>query len=187
MTLKFKVGDVVRVNVPRDRHHMFSGVVRKVSETGLPYAVEFDTGWSYFEEYELDLVHAAVESVTPTLNTTLPSSSEGRKQFPLYSGPLKYFPAALAAVAKVCKIGNDKHQPGKPLQHARGKSGDHADCILRHLIDMSEDYGKGEGRDENGVPQVAYIAWRALALAQEWYEKYDNKPIAPGATFEDKQ
>jgi hypothetical protein len=114
-------------------------------------------------------------------HTTLPESSKERKDFPLYSGTIKYFPKALAEVAYICKIGNDKHNPGQPLHHARGKSMDHADCIARHLIDLNEDFGKGVGRDENGVPQVAYIAWRALALAQEWYEKNAGAPLAPGA------
>jgi len=113
--------------------------------------------------------------------TTLPQDSKERKEFPLYSGTIKYFPSALASVAKVCKIGNDKHNPGQPLHHARGKSGDHADCIVRHLIDMEEDFGKGKGFDEQGIPQVAYIAWRALALAQEWLEKNQGVPLAPGA------
>lgn len=112
---------------------------------------------------------------------TLPQDSGERKNFPLYSGLVKYFPAALAAVAYVSKIGNDKHNPGEPLHHARRKSKDHADCIGRHLIDMEEDFGKGQGCDEHGVPQVAYIAWRALALCQEWLEKNDDKPLAPGA------
>lgn len=94
---------------------------------------------------------------------------------------VRYFPAAIAAVAKVSKVGNDKHNPGEEMNHARGKSMDHADCILRHLIDMEEDFGKGKGYDENGVAQVAYVAWRALALAQEWLEKNEHVPIAPGA------
>lgn len=112
---------------------------------------------------------------------TLPSNSLERKEVPLYAGVLKYFPAALTSVACVSKLGNDKHNPGEPLHHARGKSGDHADCILRHLIDLTEDRGKGVGYDEDGVPQVAYIAWRALALAQEWLETYAEFPTAPGA------
>jgi hypothetical protein len=112
--------------------------------------------------------------------TTLPLDSDGRKNHPLYSGVLAYFPAALAGVARVSKIGNDKHNPGQPLHHARGKSADHADCIVRHLVD----YGDGlahEGVDEQGIPHVDYIAWRALALAQEWHEKHDAAPLAPGA------
>ncbi len=114
--------------------------------------------------------------------TTLPTDSAGRKEVPLYRGLVQYFPAALAGVAKVSKRGNDKHQAGKPLQHSRNKSGDHPDCILRHLIDLTEDHGRGLGRDEDGVPQVLYIAWRSLALAQQWLEENEGAPIAPAAT-----
>lgn len=120
-------------------------------------------------------------------NTSLPEDSASRKEFPLFSGLLKYFPSALAFVSKVSKVGNDKHNPGQPLHHARGKSNDHADCILRHLVDMNEDYGKGIGLDENGVPQVAMIAWRALALAQEWLEQHGYAPLAPGAKVDDER
>jgi hypothetical protein len=58
---------------------------------------------------------------------------------------------------------------------------DHGDCILRHMVDLSEDRGHGVGYDENGVPQAAYIAWRALALAQEWFENNEGAPMAPNA------
>jgi len=115
------------------------------------------------------------------IRTTLPQASDARKGVPLYEGLLKYFPAALTEVARISKIGNDKHNPGEPMHHARGKSSDHADCIMRHLIDLTEDRGKGVGRDEEGVPQVGYIVWRALALAQEWLEKNAGAPLAPGA------
>jgi hypothetical protein len=118
---------------------------------------------------------------------TLPQNSAARKDIPLYEGLLKYFPSALSAVAFISKFGNDKHNPGQALHHARGKSSDHADCILRHLIDLNEDRGKGEGRDEDGMPQVAYIAWRALALAQEWMEKNSGAPLAPGAREPERQ
>jgi len=120
----------------------------------------------------------------PGPHTTLPVSSAARKEIPLYEGLLKYFPAALVAVARVSKVGNDKHNPGQPLHHARGKSTDHPDCIIRHLLDLESNYGFGIGRDETGVPQVAYIAWRALALAQEWLEKHEGVPLAPGAVVE---
>lgn len=123
--------------------------------------------------------------MSTTLNTTLPVESAERKRVPLYSGPLRMFPAALAEVAKVVQVGNEKHCPGGPLQHVRWKSTDHADCIIRHLVDLSEDYGCGEGRDENGIPQVAYIAWRALALCQEWAEQNLGAPLAPAALIKE--
>ena len=119
--------------------------------------------------------------------TTLPVDSAARKGIPLCGGLLRYFPAALAAAAVVSKAGNDKHNPGRPLRHLRGVSNDHADCILRHLTDLEEDFGAGVGRDEKGVPQVGYIVWRACALAQEWLELHEGAPAAPAAEFPVKE
>jgi len=110
--------------------------------------------------------------------TTLPTDSAERKALPLFSGVVRYFPAALAAVAKVSKFGNDKHNGvGSELRHTRGKSMDHADCILRHLIDVQE-----RPIDADGMPEVAFLAWRALALCQQWLEDNADAPMAPGAT-----
>lgn len=106
----------------------------------------------------------------------LPIGSEERKQIPIFSGVMNYFPLALAAVARVSKRGNDKHNPGQPMHHARGKSTDHADCIARHLIDhLTLDPKSGEYED------AASLAWRSLALLQELEEKRLSKPIARGA------
>lgn len=121
------------------------------------------------------------------MKTTLPESSSERKRIPLYRGVMRYFPAALAEVAQIAQRGNDKHgEAGNTeLHHWRGRSGDHADCILRHLMDLEEDFGCGKGYDENGVPQVAYLAWRAMALAQEWLEEIEGMPLAPAAKLEE--
>lgn len=119
--------------------------------------------------------------------TTLPQDSKARKDYALYRGLLRYFPAALAAAARVSKVGNDKHNPGEPMHHAREKSTDQEDCIMRHLIDLEEDFGQGVGRDEQGMPQVGYIVWRALALAQIWLEEHEGAPVAPGAVLKVKE
>ncbi|MEE8537838.1 MAG: dATP/dGTP diphosphohydrolase domain-containing protein [Acidobacteriota bacterium] len=112
--------------------------------------------------------------------SALPDDSAKRKDIPLFSGVVRYFPAALIAVAKVSQFGNMKHNPGsKELLHSRGISADHADCILRHLIDMDE----GSGVDKNNLPAVAMIAWRALALCQVWYETHAGAPLAPAAVL----
>jgi hypothetical protein len=94
----------------------------------------------------------------------LPTDSTARKEIPLVRGLLDYFPAALAEIAKVSKAGNDKHNPGEELHHARGKSMDHADCIVRHLVDRG-----GIDPDDN-QRHSAKMAWRALALLQEELE-----------------
>lgn len=108
----------------------------------------------------------------------LPGQIEGTR---LFAGLFCYYPAALAAAARVSKVGNDKHNPGQELHHARGKSMDHSDCILRHMIDLQEDFGAGVGYDEAGMPQAGYIAWRALAFAQQWLEDHASARLAPAA------
>ncbi len=105
---------------------------------------------------------------------TLPTDAAARKRVPLARGLLDYFPSALAAVAELSQAGNDKHNPGEELHHARGKSGDHADCILRHLLD------RGTLDPEDGLRHSAKVAWRALALLQEELETA-GAPMARGA------
>jgi hypothetical protein len=120
---------------------------------------------------------------------TLPTDSAARKEYPMASGCLAYFPSALAGVAKISKLGNDKHNPGQPLHHARGKSSDHADCILRHLTDTLNLLAAVERNQTDNVEQVlievSQLAWRALAYSQELHEKF-GAPLAPGAKLADK-
>lgn len=106
---------------------------------------------------------------------TMPSDSAARKNIPLATGLLDYFPAALAEVAKVSKYGNDKHNPGEPLHHARGKSTDHADALLRHLVD------RGRIDQDTGQRHSAEVAWRALALLQQELEDAGLAPLPRGA------
>jgi hypothetical protein len=110
---------------------------------------------------------------------TLPSDSSARKEIPLLSGCLRYFPAALAGVARISKAGNDKHNPGEPLHHARGKSMDHGDCILRHLVDLQDHLSAGN--ESQAIAEADAICWRALALSQELHERFGGAPLAPGA------
>lgn len=116
--------------------------------------------------------------------TTLPIDSAERKNYPLFRGLLRYFPAALAGVANTSQKGNDKHNPGKELHHARSKSGDHGDCVLRHLMDLADllaarDRG-AEVSDQQILDEVNSASWRVLALSQELHESLGS-PLAPGA------
>jgi hypothetical protein len=77
----------------------------------------------------------------------------------MFTGVMKYFPDALAEVARVSKAGNDQHNPGKPLNWDRTKSQDHEDCIMRHLLEAGT-------RDSDGQLHSAKLAWRALAKLQ---------------------
>lgn len=115
---------------------------------------------------------------------TLPTDSKERKEYPIHTGCIRYFPAALAGVARISKIGNDKHNPGEELHHARGKSMDHTDCIVRHLMDLDDllaALSRGEEVNVEAVlAEVNSMAWRALAYSQEIHEKFGS-PMAPSA------
>ena len=105
---------------------------------------------------------------------SLPTDAAARKAAPMAEGLLWYFPAALAEVARVSKAGNDQHNPGQPMHHARGKSTDHADCIIRHLVDAGT-------IDTDGQRHTAKVAWRALALLQEELERAESLPLPRNA------
>ena len=85
-----------------------------------------------------------------------------RKNMPIYSGVLKYFPLALLEISKVSKAGNDKHNNGEPLHWARDKSSDHLDALMRHLINHSEN----KIDKEDGQRHLAKVCWRSLAQLQ---------------------
>ncbi len=89
----------------------------------------------------------------------LPTDAKARKDQPIARGLLDYFPLACAAVAELSRIGNEQHNPGQPMHWVREKSTDHADCIVRHLIDRGT-------VDTDGVRHATKVAWRALALLQ---------------------
>lgn len=125
------------------------------------------------------------EASSPNRITTLPTDSQERKGFPLFRGCFRYFSAALAGVARISQKGNDKHNPGEEMHHARNKSSDHGDCILRHLMDTEDllaAYNRGESiNKEQILEEVSQMAWRTLALSQELHEKLGGAPLAPGA------
>lgn len=88
-----------------------------------------------------------------------PRTAAERKAEPLHSGPMTYFPDALAAVSRLCLKANDKHNPGEPMHWARGKSTDQLDCAARHILTPGEP-------DEFGEIELVAAAWRALAALQ---------------------
>lgn len=104
----------------------------------------------------------------------LPTDATKRKEIPLCTGVLDYFPAALCEVAKVSRLGNIQHNgPDAPLHHARGKSTDQEDTIIRHLMERGK-------IDTDGMRHSAKAAWRCLALLQIELEA-EGAPLARGA------
>jgi hypothetical protein len=101
------------------------------------------------------------------------ADSATRKTYPMALGLLDYFPDALAEVAHLSYLGSLKHNVGEQMHHARGKSMDHADCIVRHLV--------GRGGFDGETRESAALAWRALALLQDELEQEFNLPLPRGA------
>jgi hypothetical protein len=94
-------------------------------------------------------------------------TAQWRKERPVYSGVLAYFPDAILEVAYVSFKGNEQHNPGQPLHWAREKSTDQLDCVARHLIDHAKNIP-----DDNGMGlHLAKVAWRALAELQLFLER----------------
>lgn len=91
-------------------------------------------------------------------------TSAERKEYPMASGLLDYFPDALAEVAHLSFLSNQKHNPGQALHWSRGKSNDHADCIMRHMTERG-------ALDPEGNEHLVQNAWRALAELQLHLEK----------------
>ncbi len=118
----------------------------------------------------LTLTHASQPSAVPAkLEPTASApaatgTAQWRKQRPLFSGVLAYFPDALLEVAYCSWVGNEQHNPGQYLHWAKEKSTDEADALMRHL----KDHGT---LDSDGVRHSAKVAWRALALLQREIEK----------------
>jgi hypothetical protein len=92
--------------------------------------------------------------------------NRSRKEFPIVTGLLDYFPLACAAVAHVSYVGNQQHSddPNAPMQWDRNKSSNEADCFGRHYLDRGS-------RDVDNCRHLAKAAWRILADLQKEIEK----------------
>ena len=111
----------------------------------------------------------------------LPTSSKERKQIPIFSGFLSYFPDAVAAVAAHSFQSNEQHNPGEPLHWAREKSTDQLDALARHLTELAM---LGENpRLSVKIQLLKAIVWRAMAELQltleEWF-RFSKKTLADG-------
>lgn len=121
----------------------------------------------------------------PTGGSYIPQDDQTRKDAPMFRGLLGYFPAALFEVAAHSLDSNRKHtlEDTDGPHWARGKSVDHEDTIVRHLIDagprrtsgawklwqklVALAAPKGSSAKDARRYHLRCIAWRALALLQE--------------------
>ena len=107
---------------------------------------------------------SSVDAGSTSERSVLSTNAQERKQTPIYSGVLMYFPDAIAAVAQCSYTGNEQHHPGTPLHWDRAKSTDEHDALVRHLMEAGT-------LDTDGVRHSAKVAWRALAALQKELEE----------------
>lgn len=89
-----------------------------------------------------------------------------RKETPVFSGVLAYFPDALREVARCSLIANQQHNGDAPLHWNKEASADELGSLTRHLLDLAS----GEEMDTDGIPHRAKVAWRALASLQRYLD-----------------
>jgi hypothetical protein len=92
----------------------------------------------------------------------LPNDRDARNALPVWDGCIAYFPDCWAEIAKVSVIGNKQHALGTKLRFARDVSTDHANKVMRHMLD----HQAGRIMDNDGTYHLAKAAWRALAALQ---------------------
>lgn len=107
---------------------------------------------------------------------TLPTDAKERKDTPIYSGFLKYFPDAVVAVSRLSHRANEQHNPGEPVHWAKEKSTDEPDALMRHLVDPLT--RGGSEYDADGAAHKVKTAWRAMADLQRFLDA-GNAAFAP--------
>lgn len=108
-----------------------------------------------------------------------------RKALPV-GDALLYFPLVWLALAEVCRVANEQHNPGQPMHWAREKSTDQLNTALRHIFDDKL------GLDKDPTDQcwmLAKTVWRAAAALQLKMERYasEGKPLFTGRPPDKKQ
>ena len=91
------------------------------------------------------------------------TEAQKRKETPIFSGVLMYFPKAIAEVARLSYVANEQHNPGTKMHWDRSKSGDELDALTRHLMEAGT-------VDTDGMLHSAKVAWRALANLEKELE-----------------
>ena len=95
---------------------------------------------------------------------TMTSDAQARKETPIWSGFVNYFPLAIAEVARLSYVANEQHNPGTPMHWDRSKSGDEKDALMRHLVDAGT-------LDTDGQRHSTKVAWRAMANLEKELEE----------------
>lgn len=99
----------------------------------------------------------------------MPADANERKSIPIVRGFLDYFPNAASAVAALSLRATKQHHRDAEMHWDRSKSTDHADTLVRHLMDRGT-------LDTDGVRHSVKAAWRALAMLEQELEEAGATP-----------
>lgn len=142
------MGDIL-VTKKGDEYEGLSLPLDSVEKTGVFLRDGFKLLFYYYDEVD---TYGPYEDAEADI---LPEDAQARKDIPVYSGFITYFPDAIVAVSKLSLAGGLQHgQTRETLHWDRSKSTDHKDALMRHLIE--EDW--------------TAVAWRALAQLQKSIE-----------------
>jgi Domain of unknown function (DUF5664) len=108
---------------------------------------------------------------------SLPTDRDARNALPVWDGCIAYFPDCWAEIAKVSVLGNKQHGLGAKLHFARDISTDHANKVMRHMLD----HQAGNVMDTDGSMHLAKAAWRCLAALQVAIETEQAKAAKSSA------
>jgi len=111
----------------------------------------------------------------------LPTNATERKNTPVYTGFMCFFPLGIAEVARHSHESTQQHHPGEPCHWDKSKSTDEKDSQARHLLDQTF---PNQSLDAQIIHARAG-AWRAMAnlerLCMKRIENSNSKKIAPGS------
>lgn len=142
------MGDIL-VTKQGDEYEGLSLPLDSVEKTGVFLRDGFKLLFYYYDEVAIGGLYEDAEA------DIFPEDAQARKDIPVYSGFITYFPDAIVAVSKLSLVGGLQHgQTRETLHWDRSKSTDHKDALMRHLIE--EDW--------------TAVAWRALAQLQKSIE-----------------
>lgn len=189
--MNFQVGDIVKALVGPFVAE-FGKVVLTAADGAVHVAHDGVEEPVHYQPHQLEIAQAAEVTLPATVIAApparkyvapsepgIPHSAQARKETPIATGVLAYFPDAIAEVAKVSYIGNDQHNPGQSLHWARDKSTDHSDSAARHITEYLDAKRQNPNvavpRDAKGNSLLAQAAWRVLAQNQLDIEKEKAK------------
>ena len=131
-------------------------------------------GSIYAAPTDSDIVRLNAQCHIPkdkSLETALPVDADERKEYPIYSGFMCYFPSAISAVSHLSWIGNQQHHPDEELHWDMNKSADEKDALGRHMIDEITSSTRAQQ-----IEEATKMAWRSMANLERLLTGKDTYP-----------